>query len=201
MAREARPTEVSLTIEYLREFKRVAEQKWELTKLNPLLYGFQFQSGTRWNPGLSAQEIFEYEQSVGITFPFDLRTFFGELNGTDLPTINVYGNSGVPLATSIGVYSFPRDIERVRDRIADVEENRSEINADLSAQGFGLLPDDAKLMPIYGHRYVVCTPDRASSVVLSVVVRDVDAIVFAPSLQEWLEIEFLRKTALRNPVV
>ena len=40
----------------------------------------------------------------------------------------------------------------------------------------------ASLVPICGHRYVVCTRNLNTSVVLSVVVYDVDAIVYAISL-------------------
>jgi len=59
----------------------------------------------------------------------------------------------------------------------------------MAEQGFGLAPQDS-LVPIFIHRYVVCTSDRASSVVLSV--QDgTDAIVYGNSLEEYLEREFL----------
>jgi hypothetical protein len=80
------------------------------------------------------------------------------------------------------------------ERIADVKESRSEALADLAEQGFDL-PEDAHLMPIYSHRYVVCTSDPFSSVVLSIVVRDVDAIVYADSLNAYLEREFIGSSA------
>jgi hypothetical protein len=62
--------------------------------------------------------------------------------------------------------------------------------SDLSEQGFDL-PTGAGLVPIYGHRYVVCTSNLNSSVVLSVVVHDVDAIVYRTCLREYLERDFL----------
>lgn len=47
-------------------------------------------------------------------------------------------------------------------------------------------------MPIYIHRYVVCTSDPGNSVVLSI--KDgSDAIVYGNSLREYLEREFLVK--------
>ena len=113
------------------------------------------------------------------------------MNGTDLPTINVYAGCGEPPRTSVGVYSFPRDLEIVKRRIEDLRDSRHEISADLEEQGFDLTAGDG-LVPIYGHRYVVCTSDRARCVVVSLVVHSTDAIVYGKSLQEYLEREFLR---------
>lgn len=62
---------------------------------------------------------------------------------------------------------------------------------DLADQGFDLAPE-AGLMPIFSHRYIVCSSDHESSAVLSIVTDDVDAIVYANSLREYLEKEFLQ---------
>jgi len=51
------------------------------------------------------------------------------------------------------------------------------------------------LVPVFAHRYVVCSSNLDDSVVLSIVVHDTDAIVYANSLREYLEEEFL-ETAL-----
>ena len=60
----------------------------------------------------------------------------------------------------------------------------------MAEQGFVLAPG-ADLVPIYIHRYVVCTSNLESSVVLSI--HDgADAIVYGNSLKEYLEREFLR---------
>jgi hypothetical protein len=68
--------------------------------------------------------------------------------------------------------------------------NRADIARDLAEQGFEL-GTEADLVPIYGHRYVVCRPNANSSAVLSIVVNDTDAIVYGDSLRECLEREFL----------
>jgi hypothetical protein len=145
---------------------------------------------SRWNPGLSDAAITEYERDMGVRFPHDFTAFLQAMNGTDLPTLNVYGYCGEPLRRSTGVYSYPRDIETVRWRVRELGEYRKEIAADLADQGF-LLPADAGFVAIYGHRYLLCTSDPDSSVVLSIVVRSVDAIVYAKSLKEYLEKDFL----------
>lgn len=182
-----------LNDEFLDEFKRATEATWETQSIDPALYGFQFQPGTRWNPGLSDKVIAEYEEALGVHFPRDFKIFLRKMNGTNLPTLNVYGNSGEPPRQSVGVYSYPKDIEIVKQRVEDVRNQRDEIMADLAEQGYHL-ERDAGLVPIFAHRYVVCVPDRESSVVLSIMVGGVDAIVYGNSLREYLEREFLNSS-------
>lgn len=179
-----------ISADFLTEFRRATEAKWREKSIDPTIYGFQFQRGTRWNEGLSDEMVREYEMVLRVRFPHDFKAFLREINGTDLPTLNVYGSCGEPPRESLGIYSYPRDIETVKARIDDIHPSRAEIAADLAAQGFDL-PSEASLVPIFGHRYVVCTGDLNSSVVLSIVVNEVDAIVYGSSLQEYLEKEFL----------
>jgi hypothetical protein len=180
----------SLDSDFLAEFKLVTEEGWRTCSIDPAVSGFQFRPGTRWNPGLSDESIREYQQVLGVRFPDDLKEFFRTMNGTDLPTLNVYAMCGHPPRQSVGVYSYPRDLEAVQMRIEDTTRNRAAIIRDLGEQGF-LLPPGSNLLPIFAHRYVVCGDDPGSSAVLSIVVDGVDAIVYAPSLREYLKKEFL----------
>lgn len=180
-----------LSSDFLREFKGATEAAWSKKPIDPALYGFQFQQGTRWNAGLSDEMITAYEDVLRVQFPHDFKTFLREMNGTDLATLDVYGSCGEPHRKSVGVYSYPRDLELIRQRIEHVSSSRAEITSDLAEQGFEL-PAVANLMPVYEHRYVVCSSDLDDSVVLSIVVHDVDAIVYANSLREYLEKEFLQ---------
>ena len=180
-----------LSSDFLAEFKRATEAKWSKESIDPTLYGFQFRRGTRWNAGLSDEQVTEYEGVLRVRFPHDFRTFLCEMNGTDLATLNVYGSSGEPPRDSVGVYSYPGDIEIVKARIECIRTSRAEIAADLAGQGFEL-PAEARLVPVFIHRYVVCTSDLNSSVVLSIVVNSTDAIVYGNSLREYLEKEFLK---------
>jgi SMI1/KNR4 family protein SUKH-1 len=182
-----------LDSDFLREFRQNTEVKWRLKPVNPSIYGFQFQPGTRWNPGLPEERIADYEADLGVRFPRDFRTFLRAMNGTDLPTVNVYGRCGEPHRKSVGVYSYPRDIELVRERIEHIRSSQPEITADLADQAFEL-PLEANLVPVFAHRYIVCSSNLDSSVVLSVVVHYTDAIVYAKSLREYLEKEFLETT-------
>jgi hypothetical protein len=176
--------------QFVGEFKRATEVKWATQAIDPSIFGFEFQRGTKWLPGLSDEQITAYEAVIGTQFPHDLRMFLHEMNGTDLPTVNVYGSSGEPHHESVGVYSYPQDFELLRDRIDIVREHCAAIASDLASQGFDL-GENSKLVPIYEHRYVVSTPNLNSGVVLSVVVNDVDAIVYGQSLQAYLSKKFL----------
>jgi hypothetical protein len=178
-----------LSADFLAQLKLLTEEEWSEQAINPLIYGFQFQRGTRWNPGLSEREIAEYENALGVRFPTDFRAFLGAMNGTDLPTLNVYGYCGEPQRQSVGVYSYPRDLEIVRQRIDDVRGWRAELTITLADEGFNFA-DDESLVPIYGHRYVVCTSHFNRSVVLSIADGS-DAIVYGKSLKEYLQCEFL----------
>jgi SMI1/KNR4 family protein SUKH-1 len=180
---------------FLAWFKAATEAKWHDSSINPVIYGYQFVPGTRWNSGLSDAELREYERALGTRFPNDFRAFLRAMNGTDLDTVNIYGSSGEPMRRSVGVYSYPRDIEIVRRSIGHIAPHRDEICEDLASQGYDL-PPGARLVPIYGHRFVVCGPDPESSVVLSIVVDGVDVIVYGRSLQDYLRREFLDEGGL-----
>jgi hypothetical protein len=178
-----------LGTDFLIEFKSATELIWRDRSINPNISGFQFQPGTRWNPGLSEDKIPEFEGVLGIKFPHDFRAFLRAMNGTDLPTLNVYASCGEPSRQWVGVYSYPKDLEIVKRLIEDVSKNRAELMATLAEEGYVLGPA-AALVPIYGYRYLVCTESLDSSVVLSIDGSD-DAIVYGNSLKEYLEREFL----------
>lgn len=170
--------------EFLAEFKRLTELRWKNAAIHQDIFGFQVQSGTRWLPGLSINEIAKYEQALGIVVPSALRTFLQYVNGTDLPLVNVHG----PPKEVFGLYSYPRDLKAVLQRIAEVEADRTAITTELSEQGFSLRAE-TKLVPIYFHRYIACESNPTSSVVLSIHGRD--AIVYSNSMHEYLVKEFL----------
>lgn len=174
--------------DFLSELKRRTESHWKDLQLNQHVYGFQFQPGTKWNPGLPEDRIKEYEVALNVRFPRDFMAFLRSMNGTDLPTLNIFGSSGEPPQQSPGVYSYPRDLEIVQQRIRTIHEDRNETRDALAEQGFDLSAN-AGLVPIYSHRYVVCESNLNTSAVLSI--HGIDAIVYGDSLQEYLAKEFL----------
>ena len=171
------------------DFKRKTETLWSQIEINESVYGFQIQRGTRWHPGLTENQIAEYENIVQARFPDDFRQMLSVMNGTDLPTLNIYGSSGIPYSTYVGVYSYPRDLQIIKDLISKTNEVRSEIEEILSEQEYNL-EADAALIPIYSHRYIVCESSTRLSTILSIY--GTDAIVYGEALANYLETEFLR---------
>jgi hypothetical protein len=178
--------------EFLREFKRETELRWQMKSLDSRVYGFQFQAGTRWCPGLSHEQILAYENDVSIRFAAAFKMLLSLMNGTDLPTLNVHGSSGEPTRHWVGVYSYPRDLALVRQCISEVDQNRDALGATLAQEGF-VLSATAKLMPIYAHRFVVCDEVEENCPVLSIWDSE-DAIVYGNTLREYLEKEFLGRS-------
>lgn len=177
-----------LSSDFLGKFKLVTEAIWRDRPIDSRIYGFQFQPGTHWNPGLSNEQIAEYEDILGTKFPDDFRAFLAEMNGTDTPTLNVYGSAGEP-CNGIGVYAYPRDLKIVEQLSGEVRRNQRQLIRTMAEQGFILAPA-AALIPIYEHRFLVCTGEPDSSVVLSIDGSD-DAIVYGRTLEEYLEREFV----------
>src|SRR5215831_18246827 len=101
---------------------------------------------------------------------------------------------GEPICQSIGVDSYPKDLEEIKRRIRKVEAFRDQLVATMTDQGFDLAPEHS-LVPIYIHRYVVCTSNPSCSVVLSID-DGTDAIVYGNSLREYLEKEFVTSPIL-----
>lgn len=178
-----------ISADFLTRFKQTTEEQWSKCSIDQTVYGFQFQRGTHWSPGLSDEKIVEYEGILKITFPNDFKVFLRHVNGTNLQMLNVYGQCGEPHRQSVGVYSYPRDIEIIRQRIEHLRDWRTDLVKTLAEQDFAL-NDGAALVPIFGHRYVVCTSNLDCSVVLSIA-DALDANVYGNSLQEFLEKEFL----------
>ena len=174
---------------FIKEFRRKTEAIWKNRELNLGIYGFQIQTGTRWNTGLSENDIKQYEHHLDLRFPDDFRLILRHMNGTDLPTLNVYGTSGEPHAMGVGVFSFPRDSKLMKKCLEEVARERSEIRAVLKDDGFNLDPEMG-LIPFFPHRYLVSDPNLPEVPVLSIV--GTDAIVYAPNFRSYLESEFLK---------
>ncbi len=157
--------------------KTESEKLWEDIELNNTIYGFQLQAGTKWLPGLNDEQIANYEKDVGFIFPKVFRTFLKYMNGTDKQTINVYGGSDKPHTYGVGYYSYPRDIQAVKDMITWIFEEYKISEKDLEKQ---TIPH---VLPIISHRFIVA--DRCeTNPVLSM--HGTDTILYANSLQDFL---------------
>lgn len=164
-------------IDFFRRLKQESEEYWANTEINKTIYGFQIQKGTKWLPGLDSNQIAEYESEIGFGFPNTYKDFLLSMNGTDKETVNVYGNSGYSYAYGVGYYSYPRDLEIVKEQIKWIYDS------------FGVTAEDIEtneiphIMPIVSHRFLVI--DRHErNLVLSMYGDDV--IPYSSSLQQFL---------------
>jgi hypothetical protein len=167
--------------------KDASEEHWERVEINRSIYGFQIQRGTKWLPGLSDEEVVEYEKAMGFSFPEIYKLFLRHMNGTDNPTINVYGECGEPYRYASGYYSYPRDLNTVRETIKWIHDD------------FGVTPEHIeeseipRIMPIVSHRFLVM--DRcAKNPILSMYGRD--SIFYASSLESFLVNDIFKRDGI-----
>lgn len=167
-----------LTAEFLAGFKRDTEAHWNVPLRDPRVWGFQFVPGTRWLPGLSDDQIRAYERDLGVAFPADFRLFLRHLNGTD-PRLK-HSQTG---QSSVGVYSYPRDLKLVRQYMEEWSHDWPGV-----CETYQLDPDD-RCVPIFAHRGVLCRKEGGTSPVFSLWGDDV--ILYEEDLRSYLVKEFL----------
>lgn len=171
------PTPTSDADDFFDWLSHASEDYWSRVQINPGVYGFQIQPSTTWRPGLPHDQIDAYESEIGFRFPPVLRAYLRHMNGTDLPTVNVYGCSGTRHTYGPGFYSYPDDLPQLRATVKWIYDE------------FGLTDKEVEdrqiphIMPIILHRCLIV--DRcAGNPVLSIYGQDV--IPWAPSLKEFL---------------
>lgn len=118
----------------------------------------------------------EFESEFGFAFPEIYKFYLRNMNGTDKPAANNYGDSKT-IAYASDYYSFPSDLEIVKDRIKWIYD---EFLVDEEEVMREKIPH---IIPIVGHRFLVAD-NCSENPVLSMYGRD--TIVYAPNLQKFL---------------
>lgn len=156
--------------------KKTSEKVWESTEIKRGIFGFQTQKETKWLDGLSEDEIKEFENELGFEFPDIYKFYLRNMNGTDKPAKNIYGNEeSVGFAPNF--YSYPRDLAVLKDYINWIYE---EFSVDEEVVKREKIPH---IIPIVGHRFLIAD-NCAENPVLSMY--GTDAILYAPNLQSFL---------------
>ncbi len=161
-----------------------------------------WQTGTRWTGGYSDTELSVLEQEWHLSFPPDHRQFLSVLGVPDKPVFRrFYEGQERAAAFSPSFYDWQTDHAAIRAALDwpleglmfDVEHNR------LWLQSWGLKPDTLtecedrlrqliaaapQLVPIFGHRYLICPPGWNESLVLSVYQSDI--IIYGANLPSYL---------------
>ena len=142
------------SIDFFETVKRLSEKYWATTDINKELYGFQVQRNTKWKDGLNDNQLDDFEKSLNITFPVGLRNFYKTMNGLDKPGINVYGNDGTEHSISPVYYSYPDDIELIKDKIEWILESNNLTNERLNIDNI------PKIFPVTGHRFLILDDNK-----------------------------------------
>lgn len=106
--------------EFMIWFKEESEKHFYELELDKEAYGLQFQKGTKWNDGLSDEEIKKYQKELGFEFPEELKGFYKTMNGTNLPGINIFGESGMEYAYEPIYHTFPEHLPQMKDLIGEI---------------------------------------------------------------------------------
>jgi hypothetical protein len=168
--------------------------------------GADWQTGTRWTGGLSESQITGLERRWGCTFPKDYRLFLRTLHATDRPMKGLGYTSGnsIEAIERPGFYNWLTEQGAIRNAVegefeglaSDVEHylwfpkwgKRPEKTEDRWHEFRKIFESAPKLIPIFGHRFLLSDESGAGSAVLSM--HHSDIIVHAANLRDYLLTEF-----------
>jgi hypothetical protein len=137
------------TIEFFKFFKEFSEEAWKTAELNPDVYGFQIQKNSKWNKGLSEDELEKFQQELNIKFPESLKNFYRVMNGLNLSGINIHGSSNEEPSYQSTFYSYPNDLDLIKDYIKWIFE-ANKINEEFLKKN-----EVSKIFPVHSHRFIL----------------------------------------------
>ena len=165
--------------------RKLSEKVWENIELQEGVFGLQTQKQTKWVEGLPEEEIEEYESELGFAFPEIYKIYLKNMNGTDKSAVNIYGN-GENVAYAPNYYSFPQDLEIVKDRIQWIYKEFLIDEEDVRRRKI------PHIIPIVSHRFLIAD-NCAENPVLSMYGSDV--ILYAPNFQSFLVADIFRNSS------
>jgi hypothetical protein len=153
------------TLEYFEQIKILSEKQWKQIKIDKSLFGFQIQPNSKWKKGLSETEIKDFEKEMGFEFPSPLRNFYLTMNGLDKKAINVYGDSGEAAELYPLFYSFPDDLEIIKEKIDWIYKQNKIDAAKMQKQKI------SRIFPVVSHRFMLI--DEQGQPILSMYAKDI----------------------------
>jgi len=102
---------------FFTEIKHLSEKYWSECDINPDIFGFQIQNGTKWKKGLFENELTDFQDELNIEFLEELKNFYRTMNGLDKKGINVFGSNGTEPNFNSIYYSYPDNLEQIRKNI------------------------------------------------------------------------------------
>jgi hypothetical protein len=134
------------SVEFFTEIKHLSEKYWSEYDINPDIFGFQIQNGTKWKKGLSEKELSDFQAELNIEFPEELKNFYRTMNGLDKKGINVFGSNGTEPNFNPIYYSYPDDLKQIRENINWIYESN-----DAKMENTEI----PKIFPVTGHRFLI----------------------------------------------
>lgn len=137
--------------------KNESEKLWKDHLDNPL----HIQEGSKWNKGLTEEELISFQYEMGFEFPRSLKNYYRTMNGLDKPGIryNYHEDENEPYFFPV-FPAYPNDIELIKTRIGYVIEDNNITEAN----------NAPKLFPSHSHRFLIIDQDGP---VLSMVGKDI----------------------------
>ena len=168
------------------DFKIKSERLFENLELFEC-YGYQIQSGTKWNSGLEASQIQELERMFGFIFPYEYKNMLLVINSFDRDEISIDPENIEEDDYDRRCYKYPEDFLKVQWLIKEIKENIEYVNEALLIEGFDI-NDVVGFVPLYLHRALVVFNDKTLTPVISIH-QGTDVIVFGSSLMDYWERE------------
>jgi hypothetical protein len=201
---------------FLDWFRGRTEATWSTYPAPPLerfegrrRLGCDWQPGTRWLGGLAEEQVVAVERDWALRFPPDYRLYLKRLHSVDRPMQCRRGRTAASETPTLhdapSLYNWLTEGDILRDRfdalatglVFDVEEaglwrptwGTRPATAKARAQRVRALVDAApRLVPVFGHRYLLAEPCRPGNPVFSIVQSDL--IVYAADLRTYFLAEF-----------
>ena len=173
----------------IKEIKYKAEKQFKKIKLRDDVWGFQIQPNTKFLKGISRKEIDQLELLFGFDFPWEYREMLLVISGLDTEEISIDPDLEDEIKFNNLFYQYPRDIEKSKWLVQDINKFKNDAEAMLTETGF----DVSKIVgyiPIYSHRALVVFEDKYLSPVISAWGSDI--ILYGSNLKEYLKNEFIR---------
>ncbi len=198
---------------FLRWFQKKTENVWKSYQTATFedykiarIGGSSWQRGTRWLRGLSKQEITTIEQNFQVVFPPDYSLFLQILHSVDRPRAGARFDKGTMIPQIVpSFYHWQKDVESIHSMsqwitdgiVFDIQHNG------LWPQSWGEKPDSLeeqilqlhrlietapKVIPIYGHRYLLIEPCQEGNPILSIYQSDI--IIYGVNLHDYFLREF-----------
>jgi hypothetical protein len=127
------------------EFLKSESQKYWVNVELECCDGLQIQPESKWNKGLSENDLKDFQKKLGIEFTPSLKNYFRTMNGLDKLEININSYSG-DLEYGICMAKYPESINEIKNWVESVFDS-------FGANGTNeFVPN---IFPYYGNRYLV----------------------------------------------